>query len=293
MQGPSLTEHNIDGKMKLGLMFIFVSSVSSNLHFHLIIFISSSLFVSSFSSCLHLQSVFIFIFVACSNGPRSSVHCVFASDFFVHGKVRFRLRRVRCGGGTKRMFHHRLWWTRHDAVYKKKELRNVHFSDAVSREDNAVCQKRKRWGTCTVTDAVSRICFGQTPALFRSQFSLAVLCIVTSIFFSVYIFNYRFTISVSILCLSNPLCLSAFRIFVFLYKRTLEVFFVERRLRFLHRGGGGAVEEGDSLFCLSSSIVTMATEVSHCRGFFFLLFYSLLRPLTSSRVAVPPFLFAS
>jgi len=74
------------------------------------------------------------------------------------------------------------------------------------------------------------------------------------------IFNYRFTISVSILCLSNPLCLSAFRIFVFLYKRNLEVFFVERRLRFLHRGGGGAVEEGDGLFCLSSSIVTMATE---------------------------------
>ncbi len=147
-----------------------------------------------------------------------------------------------------------------------------------------------------MTDAVSRICFGQTSALFRSQFSLAVLCIVTSIFrlpFSVYIFNYRFTISVSILCLSNRLCLSAFRIFVFLYKRNLEVFFVERRLRFLHRGGGGAVEEGDSLFCLSSSIVTMATEVSHCRGFFFLLFYSLLRPLTSSRVAVPPFLFAS
>ncbi len=54
MQGPSLTEHNIDGKMKLGLVFIFVSSVSSNLHFHLIIFISSSL------SYHHFHLVFIF-----------------------------------------------------------------------------------------------------------------------------------------------------------------------------------------------------------------------------------------
>lgn len=61
MQGPSLTEHNIDGKMKLGLMFIFVSSVSSNLsfsshlhfsyhHFHLVFIFSPF----SSSSSLHV-----------------------------------------------------------------------------------------------------------------------------------------------------------------------------------------------------------------------------------------------
>lgn len=90
----------------------------TRVHFRLISFIQSSLSYHHF----HL----VFIFVACSNGPRSVSLC-FALDFSVHGKVRFRLRRVHCGGGTKRMFHHRLWRSRHDAVYKKKELRNVHL----------------------------------------------------------------------------------------------------------------------------------------------------------------------
>jgi hypothetical protein len=113
----------------------------THVHFRLISFIQSSV------SYHHFPLVFIF-------SPFSSyLRCIFqwtpkrslrfALDFFCPRQSSFPVAAGPLPRSDESDVPPPSLMDRHDAVYRKKELRTCIFSDAVSREDNAVYKKKE------------------------------------------------------------------------------------------------------------------------------------------------------